>query len=324
MLSICNNLLRRNRQHISSVLQKGIATSSIDNEKFQHITVLGGGVMGAGIAQLNAQNGFDVTVVDSDEYVQKCLVSIIRSLNIIAGKKFPDEKKAQKKFIDDTLSHIKTTQKLEEGCVNSDLVIESVIEDLDIKRNLFQRIDEVSPEKTIFASNTSSLRIKDIAAATKRPDRFIGLHFFNPVWHMKLVEVVETKDASKVVVDAASSYVTDLGKMAVKCSDNHGFIVNSLLYPYLLNALRFLEEGHASVKDIDTAMKLGAGLPSGPFELIDIIGIDTVKNVLDHWHKEFPDDPKYFPSKTLDDMAAAMKLGMKTKQGFYSYKHKLF
>jgi len=324
MLSTCNNLLLKNRQHISGALKKGIATTCVNNDKIHNVTVLGGGVMGAGIAQTSAQNGFNVVVVDTDEYVQKCMVSVIKSLNILAAKKFPEEVKARKTFIDSTMSRIKTTQKLDKGLVDADLVIESVVEDIDIKKGLLEQADALAPPNTIFGSNTSSLLIKDMAISTQRPDRFLGLHFFNPVWRMKLVEVIGTQETSKETLDTVLQYVKDIGKTAVKCADNPGFIVNSLLYPYLMNALRFLEEGHCTIKDIDEAMKLGAGLPSGPFELMDIIGVDTMKSVIDHWHEKYPDDPKYFPSETLNTMVSSLKLGRKTGQGFYTYKHKLY
>ena len=324
MLSNSNNLLLRSRQLITAAVKKYIATTCMHNDKIHNVTVLGGGVMGSGIAQVNAQNGYNVTVVDTDAYTQKCMVSITKSLNIISTKKFPNEVKSARKYIDDVIGNITTTQDLENGCANADLVIESVTENLDIKKDLLEKVDALAPPKTIFSSNTSSLLIQEISVLTKRGDRFTGLHFFNPVWNMKLVEVIGTSETSEETMNTILEYISSIGKVAVKCNDNPGFIVNSMLYPYLMEALRFFERGHASIQDIDAAMKLGAGLPSGPFELIDIIGVDTVKSVIDHWHEKYPDNPKYFPSETLNLMTTSKKLGRKTGQGFYTYRHKLY
>lgn len=332
MLSTGNNLLRRNRQLTSALKKATVSTTCIHHTSItahgksdiHNVTVIGGGVMGAGIAQASAQNGHSVTVVDTDEFTQKCMVSIMKSLNLLAKKKFVDEPKSSKKFIDDVMGNIKTTQSMTKGCEHADLVIESVVENLKVKKQLLKRADEVAPASTIFASNTSSLLIEDIAVGTGRLDRFAGLHFFNPVWKMKLVEVIGIEQTSDNTMKQVTSYINGIGKVPVRCNDNHGFIVNNLLYPYLLDAIRFYERGHGSIEDIDIAMKLGAGLPSGPFELIDIIGLDTVNYVCSLWHEKYPDDPKYFPIDTLTEMVQKKKLGRKTGQGFYKYKHKLY
>lgn len=280
--------------------------------------------MGAGIAQVNAQNGYQVTVVDTDEFSQKCMVQIAKSLDIISKKKFPNEIKSARNWSDDVFKNIKTTQSLSEGCRNADLVIESVIEDLDIKKQTFLKMDQLISDHCILASNTSSLSIEEISAGIKSLDRVVGLHFFNPVWRMRLLEVIGVQSTSQKTLDIILPYAESIGKVAVHCKDNPGFIVNSLVYPYLMEALRFYEQGHASIEDIDTAMKLGAGLPKGPFELMDLIGLDVVHQVIGNWNLAYPDDPRYTPSKVLDEMVKMKKLGMKTRQGFYTYKHVLY
>lgn len=288
------------------------------------VTILGGGIMGSGIAQSAAQSGFSVTVVADDEYAQKCLVSVSRSLDILARKKFPDEHKGAKKFRDTVFRNITTVQDIQKGCENADLVIEAVVEDLNVKSEVFIEADKCSPENAIFASNTSSLSIKDIAMATSRQDKFAGLHFFNPVWGMHLVEVIKTPMTSQETYNKLVQFSEDLGKTPVTSPDTTGFIVNRLLFPYLMEALRFLERGHASLSDIDMAMKQGASVPMGPFELMDVIGLDIVKSVIDGWHQKEPENPLFFPSPMLNDLVLEGKLGRKSGIGFYKYKHTMY
>ena len=331
LTSISSNLFRKGYvlNNVKQVFFATCISERTSKPEIRSVAVIGGGVMGSGIAQVCAQSGFNVTVVDNDEYAQKCLLTIMKSLDILSIKKFPYEPKCARKFITDVLGCLQTTQSLETGCKNADLIIEAVIEDIEIKRGIFQKIDALAPPHTIFASNTSSLSIEEIGELTTRPDRFMGLHFFNPVWKMRAVEVISANKTSFETIDTMLSFVRNIGKVPVKCKENietAGFIVNSLLFPYLLEALRFLERGHASVEDIDIAMKLGAGLPSGPFELIDIIGIDDMKSVVDRWHRKYPNNPKYFPSEILNKLFLENKLGRKSGQGFYCYrpKHKLY
>lgn len=321
------------KKQIVSVFQKCVLARTLsttnaavkyasNKDEIQRITVVGGGVMGSGIAQVCAQSGCLVTVVDDDEYSQRCMLNIMKTLETIAAEKFPYEPKSSRKFITDVLGCITTTQSIEKGCKDADLVIEAIIEDIDIKKDTFHKIDQLAPSHAILASNTSSLNIEDIGSLCKRLDRVIGMHFFNPAYQMRAVEVIATCQTSPLVINKVLSFVRDIGKVPVRCRANDetaGFIVNSLLFPYLLEALRFLERGYASVQDIDTAMKLGAGLPSGPFELIDILGIDDIKFVVDRWHAKYPDNPKYFPSKILNELYEADKLGIKSGAGFYDY-----
>lgn len=329
MLSIARKQLFQHERHCYiAFIRKAFSTSSNQQKQkgdIRDVAIVGGGTMGSGIAQAFAQSGINVTVIDNDEYAQSCLLNIMKSLNILSAKKFPHEPRCSRKFITDILSFVQTTQSLEKGCENADLVIETVVEDLDIKMNLFKKIDSIAPKHTVFASNTSSFSIEDIGSLTCRQELFMGLHFFNPVWRMRAVEVIATEHTSKDAVDMICSLVKDIGKVPVKCKENKetaGFLVNSLLFPYLLEAVRFYERGHASLEDIDTAMKLGAALPAGPFELMDIIGIDNMKSISDRWHAKYPNNPKYFPTELINKLFVENKLGRKSGQGFYTYKPK--
>lgn len=306
------------------VVHRGFAVSCCNNGDIQNVTVLGGGVMGSGIAQLGAQHGLNVVVIDSDEYAQKCMVSICKSLTIIAKKKFPNEAKIANKWYNDVLSNIKTTQSYDSGCESADLIIETIIECPTAKKNLYQKVANKMKKDAILATNTSSLSVEDLSQNLECADRFVGLHFFNPVWYMKLVEVISGPLTTDITMRRSIDFVDDIGKTAVRCDDTPGFIVNHLLYPYMMEGLRLMERGHGSVDDIDTAMKLGAGLPMGPFEMMDVIGIDTVQQVIRTWNEKYPEDSRYFPSKTINELVSQKKFGMKTKQGFYPYRHTLY
>lgn len=202
----------------------------------------------------------------------------------------------------------------------ADLVIEAVPENIKLKQDLFAALDKAAPPSTIFTSNTSSLYIKDISATSSRGDKFGGLHFFNPVPMMKLLEVVRGPKTSDATFDTLLAWGQSVGKHTVKCKDTPGFIVNRLLVPDMMEAVRMLERGDASMEDIDASMMYGAGRPMGPFKLADMVGLDTVNNIINGWHAQFPDEPLFKPSKTISDLVAAGKLGMKSGEGFYSYK----
>lgn len=308
---------------------RGISTGNIDKQtngddpvpEIKNVTVIGLGLMGSGIAQVAAQNNFKVTVVDEqDEFLQKGMVMIRKSLDRITRKKFPNEPKSAEKFIDDTLSKIKVTMNVAKSAEDADLVIEAITENIKIKERIFKTLDEAAPAKTIFASNTSSLAIKDIAQATNRCDRFGGLHFFNPVPMMALVEVIRTQETTDATFDALFKFAKELGKSPVACKDTPGFIVNRLLVPYMMEAVRMMERGEATPSDIDMAMKLGAGYPMGPFELLDYVGLDTTKYIIGGWHGIFPDNTLFEESKTLNQLVEDGKLGRKSGSGFYQYK----
>merc|ERR1712136_288918 len=214
-------------------------------------------------------------------------------------------------FMADTLAKISTS--------TDAVAVEAIVENIGIKQKLFKSLDEVAPSHTIFTSNTSSLPIGDIAAATSRQDRFGGYHFFNPVPVMKLLEVVRIRETSDETFETLLDLGKKLGKSTVKCKDTPGFIVNRLLVPYMAEAVRMLERGDASSRDIDTAMKLGAGYPMGPFELTHYVGLDTTKFILDGWHEKYPDEPLFNPSPLVNQLVAEGKLGVKSGEGFYKY-----
>ncbi|KAF4518925.1 hypothetical protein B566_EDAN006764 [Ephemera danica] len=237
-----------------------------------------------------------------------------------AIKQVTDNPSEGEKFVKDTLSRLNVSVNVTESVKSADLVVEAIVENMNVKHKLFSSIDSVAPEHTIFASNTSSLSIQEIAACTKRKDRFGGLHFFNPVPMMKLLEVIRTSDTSDSTYNKMMEWGKAMGKTCITCKDTPGFVVNRLLVPYMSEAARLLDRGDASARDIDIAMKLGAGYPMGPFELCDYVGLDTVKFILDGWHKKFPDNPLFNPVDCIEKLVSQGKLGVKAGEGFYPYK----
>jgi 3-hydroxybutyryl-CoA dehydrogenase len=218
---------------------------------------------------------------------------------------------------DATLARVRTTTELED-LRDADIIIEAVTEDLDLKNEMFRTLDRVCPQHTIFASNTSSLTIADMAAATKRPDRVVGLHFFNPVPVMKLVEVVRTIATSDETFRHAFAFARSLGKEPISAKDTSGFVVNRLLVPYMLDAIRCLEQGLASTEDIDKGMVLGTNYPMGPFTLCDFVGIDTLLRIAEIMFDEYR-EARFAPPPLLRRMVAMGYYGRKTKKGFYDY-----
>lgn len=259
-------------------------------------------------------------VDQTEDLLAKSKKGIEESLKKVAKKKFAENPKAGEEFVQKSLSNISTSTDAASVVHSTDLVVEAIVENLKVKNELFQRLDKFAAEHTIFASNTSSLQITNIANATTRQDRFAGLHFFNPVPMMKLVEVIRTPMTSQRTFDSLMDFSKALGKHPVACKDTPGFIVNRLLVPYLLEAVRLYERGDASKEDIDTAMKLGAGYPMGPFELCDYVGLDTTKFIIDGWYKQDPKNPLFEPSPVVNQLVAEKKLGKKTGEGFYKYK----
>jgi len=276
--------------------------------------------MGSGIAQVAAQAGQKVVVVDVEQKVlDKAQNAIKVSLQRVAKKQFKDDAKAAEEFTTSTLSRLSLSTNAEQAVANVDLVIEAIVEKLNIKQKLFTSLDAAAPPHTIFASNTSSLPIADIAQPTQRKDRFVGLHFFNPVPVMRLLEVIRIPETSNETYNQVMAWGKAIGKETVTCKDTPGFIVNRLLVPYMMEAVRLMERGDASARDIDTAMKLGAGYPMGPFELADYVGLDTTKFIVEGWSKKFPENPLFQEIPTLNRLVAEGKLGMKTGEGFYKY-----
>jgi 3-hydroxybutyryl-CoA dehydrogenase len=283
------------------------------NVKIQKVGVLGCGLMGAGIAEVSARAGYDTVVREvSESLLDKGLGRIRGSLDraVEKGKLEAGERDAAAGRLSGTVELADLA-----GC---DLVIEAIVENVDEKKKTFAALDGVVGEQAIFASNTSSLTITQLAMATSRPGRFVGLHFFNPVPVMKLVEVVRTILTDDAAFDAAFEFCRSLGKEPVACKDNSGFIVNRLLVPYLLDAVRAYEEGVGSVEDIDKAMKLGTGYPMGPFTLLDFVGLDTTYYIAEIMFEEYR-EKRFAPPPLLKQMVQAGRLGRKSGRGFYDH-----
>ncbi len=277
------------------------------------VGVLGCGLMGRGIAQTAAQHGYSTVVRDiSDEFNEKALVAITKSLD-----KFVAKKRISAGDRETTLANLIFTTDISD-LASSDIVIEAVTEDLEIKNSLWKELDVLCGEDTIFASNTSSLTIAAMAAATERPDKFVGLHFFNPVPLMKLVEVVKTVTTSEESIERAMAFAQSLGKEAIAAKDNSGFIVNLLLVPFLLDAIRALERGVGTVADIDKGMTLGTGHPMGPFALLDFVGLDTTYKIAEIMFDEYR-ETRYAPPPLLKRMVLAGMYGRKSGKGFYDH-----
>jgi 3-hydroxybutyryl-CoA dehydrogenase len=279
----------------------------------QKVGVLGCGLMGSGIAQVSAAAGYSTVVKEvSDEFLKKGLASIDKSLSRLAEKgTITAEKRVE------SLARLKGTTKFED-LADCDIIIEAVTENLQVKQDTYSTVDKIAKPEAIFASNTSSLIITEMMTATKRVDRFIGLHFFNPVPLMKLVEVVGTITTSPAVLDGAMKFVESLGKVPIRTSDRTGFIVNRLLVPYLLDAIRALDEGIGKVEDIDKAMKLGCGYPMGPFTLLDFVGLDTTYYIANIMFDEFR-ETRFAPPPLLKRLVLAGHHGKKTGRGFYDH-----
>ena len=279
----------------------------------QKVGVVGCGLMGSGIAQVAAAAGFQTVVREvSGEIVEKGLKNIDKNLARLVEKGALDESKKG-----EIRGRLKGTTALED-LQDCDVVIEAIIEQLPAKRELFSALDVLCPASTIFASNTSSLTITEIASATKRPDRFVGLHFFNPVPVMKLVEVVRTIATDPAVYEEMVAFGAKLGKTPVRAHDSTGFIVNRLLVPYLLDAIRALEEGVGSIEDIDNSMKLGCGHPMGPLTLLDFVGLDTTYYIANIMFDEFR-EKRFASPPLLKRMVLAGWNGRKSGRGFYDY-----
>ncbi len=280
------------------------------------VGVIGCGLMGSGIARVSAQAGFSTTVVEaSPDLLDKGLTGIRKTLDALVAKSKIDERAMR-----DTLGRLRGASQLEE-LRDCDLVIEAITENQPLKNETFAKLDRICPPHALLASNTSSCNITAMAAATKRPGQVLGLHFFNPVPLMKLVEVVRTILTDEKAVLQAFEWVQAVGKVPVRAKDSTAFIVNRLLVPYLLDAIRVYENGLASLQDIDQAMKLGCGYPMGPFTLLDLVGLDTTMYVAEVMFEEFR-EPRFAPPPLLKRMVMAGQLGRKSGKGFYDYSAK--
>jgi 3-hydroxybutyryl-CoA dehydrogenase len=280
--------------------------------EIKRVGVLGCGLMGSGIAQVAATAGFDVTVLEVEQkFLDKGFAGVEKSL----------AKFAEKGTLTETPQAIRarlkgTTNK--QDLADCDIVIEAIIENVEDKKKMYASLDGIVKRDAIFASNTSSISITELLTSTKRPERFIGLHFFNPVPLMKLVEVVRTIATTSEVYDAAYEFGKKLGKVPVRTSDKTGFIVNRLLVPYMLDAIRAYEEGVGSIDDIDNAMKLGCGYPMGPFTLLDFVGLDTTYYITHVMYDEFK-ERRFASPPLLKRLVMAGWYGKKTGKGFYDW-----
>jgi len=301
-------------------ITRSLSLSSQAQAAIKNLAVVGGGQMGTGIAQVAAIAGQQVVISDVSEAQLTASKNSLRGgLARLAKKKHKEDPTAASAWVEETIGRVRWVESAEEASAGAELVVEAILEDLQVKRDLFARIDSAAPPSTILASNTSSLAISHIAEATKRPERFVGLHFFNPVPVMKLLEVVRTEQSNSDVVQAVSDWGVSLGKTVVPCKDTPGFIVNRLLVPFLFEAVRMVERGDAKPEDVDVAMKLGAGHPMGPFELFDYIGHDTMDLIMQGWSGRYPEETLFARSPTVQRLVSEGKLGKKTGEGFYKY-----
>ncbi|MDH4188522.1 MAG: 3-hydroxyacyl-CoA dehydrogenase NAD-binding domain-containing protein [Nitrospira sp.] len=282
--------------------------------EIKKVAVLGAGIMGAGIAQVAAQVGLQVNMRDiDDKFLNKGMSNIKQSLGRIVKKERMAQAEAEA-----VLAHIICTKDMIEAVRDVDVVIEAIPENMALKKETYAKIDAACPVNVIFASNTSGLSITDMASATKRPDRFVGMHFFNPVPMMQLVEIVKGYSTSDATVKVIEQLAVKMGKTTVIARDTPGFITTRLICTLMNEAVHCYTEGIASAQDIDRSMKLGMNHPMGPLELADFVGLDTLLYIMDSLHREYG-DPKYRPPLLLRQMVRAGHLGRKTGNGFYDY-----
>ncbi len=280
----------------------------------KNVSVIGSGTMGNGIAHVFAQSGFNVSLIDINEAaLEKALATISKNLDrMVQKEKITEADKSS------TLANITTFTSTEEGVKNADLVVEAATENFDIKKKIFETMDQYAPEGAILSTNTSSISITKIAAATKRPDKVIGMHFMNPVPIMKLIEVIRGYATSNETTSTIMEMSKNLGKVPVEVNDYPGFVANRILMPMINEAIITLHEGVAGVEEIDTVMKLGMAHPMGPLQLADFIGLDVCLSIMNVLYEGFG-NPKYAPCPLLVNMVTAGYLGAKTGEGFYKY-----
>lgn len=301
--------LRPNKELLSTLTRYMSTSSSIDT-----VGVVGLGLMGHGICQVTAASSNHSSVIayeSKQEFLDKGKARIEKSISKLLSKGKITEEHANQ-----TIGRITYTTDMN-ALSNVDLVVEAVIENMDLKRTIYTGLSDICKPDTIFASNTSSLSITEMAEISNRPEKFVGLHFFNPVQMMKLVEVIRTTHTDPAVFDQAYQWATGLGKTAVRCGDTPGFIVNRLLVPSLIQAMLMVDRADASIQDIDLALQLGASHPMGPLHLADYIGLDTCYFIVKGWTDTYPEEPAFVLPECLRLKVEAGDLGMKSGKGFY-------
>lgn len=288
----------------------------------EKVGVVGCGLMGHGIVQVAAQGGHNVVAFELDQAaLDKGMGRIEKSIAKLASKAVEKGKKSEEEAREwaDTVRRRITPSTDKADLTDCDLVVEAIVENLDIKKSLFAELGAQCKPETIFASNTSSFPVSEMAAASGRPQRFVGLHFFNPVQLMRLVEVVRTDDTDEEVFAAARAFGEACGKAPISCKDTPGFVVNRLLVPYMVQSIQMLDRGDASKEDIDAAMQFGCGHPMGPLTLTDYVGLDTTLSILEGWTERYPDEPAFSIPDSLREKVAEGKLGRKTGEGYYKW-----
>lgn len=299
-----------------------VAKAARSFSQFKKVGVVGLGLMGHGVAQVTAAAGYQVLAIEAKpealavgmKRIEDSLAKVV-ARSVKTGKETPE---GAKKSYDDIMGRITTSTNVADAA-DCDLIIEAIIEKEDIKIDFYKKLGPLIKPSCVFASNTSSLAITNMAIASGRADKFVGLHFFNPVQVMKLVEVIKTTHTNPEAVKAVAEFGTKIGKSVVHCGDTPGFIVNRLLVPFLCQAMLMIDRGDATTADIDLSMQLGAGHPMGPLHLMDYIGIDTALSIVTGWRQNFPDEPAFVIPKCLSDKVAAGHLGRKTGRGFYNW-----
>lgn len=290
--------------------------------KPETVGVVGLGLMGHGVAQVSAMAGFKVIAVEAkDEFLKTGMKRVESSLGKVVSKNVAKgvyDEAGGKRSYEEIMSRISFTTKLED-IKDCDLIIEAIVENIDLKLNFYKTLGPLVKKDAIFCSNTSSLQITQMAKVSGRPEKFVGLHFFNPVQIMKLVEVIRNSQTTNDTFDKVSGFGKQIGKVTVSCDDTPGFIVNRLLVPYLTQAMGMVDRKEASVPDIDVSMQLGAGHPMGPLHLADYIGLDTLHSILVGWKKNYPTEPAFFIPACLQDKINKGELGRKTGKGFYHW-----